>query len=200
MNVAIAKPTTNLEDNPTLVFTMWDIISDKSYIVDLGITVREFKSKPVNFNFNIIDIIQEATGDKIDSVRNFRWGVVGGYASRQEIGYVGSYPASVTPVDVRANIVSQRLQRLKYYLKDQTYTGKPRKVAGKDISKPSHYLDLWEGNFDGLSKEKLEGRGGGESMVLWSYFAVDRAKIIKQVLGKIHLDSNGQLEFLMEKQ
>lgn len=192
-NLAFANPTTVYNDNPTLIFTMWDIITDKSYVIDLGISVDSITENEKNYTFNVKDIIRDEIGDGIENVTNFRWSVVGGYISSERVGYVGSFPSDITPIDVSPFLLSQQVQRLGYYLKGQNYSDGSPMVSVNDYNDSSHYLDLWEGNFDGLSSQKLEGRGGREQMNLWSLFLVEKDKTLKNKIGSVTLKADGNL-------
>ena len=184
-------------DNPTLAFTMWDVATDKSYLVDLEIDVIEFNENPEAFRFNVIELIGNKLGKRMDitSVKNFRWSVVGGiYGGDEGHGYIASYNNKQPYADT-LNDISQRIFRMEEYFKSPYYSAGPHKVLVRESGDPKHYLNLWQGSFNGLSPARLEARAGFEDMTLWSIFATGRFENVTKELGRINLQENGVLIF-----
>ena len=167
---AHASPSVFYKDGPTLVFTMWDVVSDRTYIINLNIDVLEFNSDPRPFEFNILDLIKSKQGKKTDitTLKNFRWSVVGAITGEgKKPGYVASYNNS-KPYASKTFWIKQRIQRWSDYLDRPNYSEGPNEVLIKESGDPGHYINLWQGNFNGLSESNLQARVGlDEPMEIW---------------------------------
>lgn len=194
-NYALAKPHTS-DESATMTFTMWDISTDKSYIVDLELPVLALKNDLAPFEINVLDIINDAMKTKITDLTNFRWGVVGGINNKElTLGYVGSYSGDGQPSAQTANMIAQRVKKLKNYYKANEFTGESHEVSVAEPHQVGHYLQIWQGDFWGIEYTKLEGKVGGDALTMWSFFAKSWTEFDKQALGVVTLNSGGLLAF-----
>jgi len=179
-----------------MVFTMWDIASDKSYIVDLEVPVLDLKNHRVPFAINMLDIINEKMSSKITNIENFRWGIVGGINNGETLlGYVGAYTGDGQPAANTANMIAQRVKKLKNYYKANDFSGESHEVSVAEPHQVGHYLQIWQGDFWGIEDTKLEGKVGDKALTMWSFFAKSWTEFDKQSLGVVTLNNKGILVF-----
>lgn len=193
-----ARPLIYDAEKASIAFTMWDVRSDLSYVIDLDINLLDFSEKPAAFEFDIPALIEKKTEVTITDVENFRWSVVGGIdgESFDTMGYLGSYDNGTQPSAENLGWIRQRTKRLNYYFAEGKYSAGPNEISVRSTdSRFGHYRTGWQGNFNGLSQQDMESKGGQGPMILWSFIASDWNKFEKKKLGEVTLTKQGMLSF-----
>ena len=210
-NSVLASPSTDSKEIATLVFTMWDVRYDITYLVDLEVSVLEVLSgENISVKIDLKKLINNIYEDKIDDFKYVRWSVMG--AIRQDPSgwgmYMGSYDNKASPeINIPFSRIQQKLDRIKRYYDLSNYSAETeskyevaRRESGKSIGT---YELAWQGNIDGLSGQDMEGRLQNESseLELWSLqykidlndFFAEPSYEVKQH-GRLVLSSDGVLE------
>ena len=203
-NTAYATPIIKNFNQATLAFTLWDLKSDQSYIVDLEIKIIDLLEDTHAFKLNVISLINKKANTNLKDLQLYRWGVIGAVDDailleenqfKLYLGHIAAYDNDQSPTASNINHVRQRTKRLNYYFNYGHYSDGPYEVSSRSPGKENgHYETSWQGNFNGLSKNDLEGKGA-QSMTLWSLMASDLKKLSRSKLGDITLSENGVLKF-----
>lgn len=170
----VAAPTVDEKNTATLVFTMWDVVTDKSYNVDLEVKIIDMLKQPKEFSLDIKKIINANVIEKIKDFSNFRWSVIGAIQISDEGwgGYIASYDLDSSPdADASFPYIPQRINKIGRYINASKYSNSPYEISiNENDQDVAHYITGWQGNIQGLTRKNLEGKvkPGGSIMNLWS--------------------------------
>ncbi len=213
-----SKPNIESESESTLVFTMWDLKSDKTFVVDLEQSISSIlRGKSSSFHVDLKTLINSQFPEVIEDFTLVRWGVMGSLQPHDGFGgYVASYDAPSAPDDKSAYPwIAQRINRIGRYLNSGLYS-KGNKNGKYEISirelgdTAGHYATGWQGNINGLTKKDMEARlkKSTSEMQLWSVH-IEEIKVDKKTMtvvpeyitqkhGNLFLTTSGILKFTKE--
>lgn len=175
---SIAMPTIKGKDSATLIFTMWDLKSDKTYLVDLELNVFQMISKGnEKFELDIKTLINSSYENEIEDFRYVRWSVMGAVLQDESgLGmYMGSYNHESSP-DIESQFprIKQRINRIQWYFELASFS---KGIEGKyevSLREPGrslgNYAEAWQGNINSLTNSNMEGKllEGVSKLELWS--------------------------------
>lgn len=190
---SIASVPSIKTETPTLIYTMWDLRTGVSYLLDTQVQVKSLIEKPKSFEIDVLGHINDVTDMKVESLEIVRWGVVGG--SYDIGGYVAGYKKGQIPQYSNISDIGHRISRLGTYYHAGDYNGDSFSVSEREEEHRGHYIKLWQGNFLGMSPNTLEAKMGKDYLNLWSVIAVAPNQIEKKMIGKLILDESGILTF-----
>ena len=214
--VVYAKPTINDKTSATLAFTMWDLKTDKSYVVDLEISVdKTFSHEIQSFEIDLKKKINSAYPGDIEDFNLVRWGILGSIQAHDGYGgYAASYDLESSPDDAAPYPwIAQRINRIGTYMNSGIYSDGDNnhqyEISLRELGDTTgHYATGWQGNINGLTKSDLEGKVSDKvsKMHLWSVH-MEKIEIDKKTMrvipnyitknhGQLTLTSNGKLIFV----